>query len=505
MVKLERKRSELEHARRAQTPGSPEYATGAIKDLWPTPAHFVSQLGIPGASDVAEYQAARSEGLGVLPALGLAALPFGIGYGVKGGLKAVEPMLRGGPELPGVNPEMAALQAALGSDPAMQTRMFMGQWANNANVEQLGEAEKLASGGADAADIWKQTGWWVKTDKGPNPPGGAPRWEVAEPQTFRYEGGPMPQVPSKLSTRLKHPQLYANYPEVGEIPTSTDPMSESKGHFIPGRVASGSIGDIAIADDLAAGADRTSVAVHEAQHATQHAENRIAEDFNFPEGRFSSGGLPQSAHARIVAQLREDRQAASTGKMAYDVLSKEISNWRRAEYLDDLDRMVKKPPRTPYQLKRASPWYQHGKAIQEEIGPPPKKAGPLRDDWVQQAAILYRLNERSAMQKRLLNFEFNEAERILDASRQGYLPKPKNKLRTLERKQAKHIPDARAYANADDLAQRLFKLSDYDQYLRLGGEAEARAAQNRLGLTHVERRNRAPWLDYDVPMEDIIR
>jgi len=152
MVELERKRAELDHARRAQTPGAPEYATGAINELWPTPAHFVSQLGIPGASDVAEYQAARSEGLGVLPALGLAALPFGIGYGVKGALKAAEPMLRGGPELPGINPEMAALQAALGGDPATQTSALMG-------VKRIPKLYHSARGGPEAIESIKEKGF----------------------------------------------------------------------------------------------------------------------------------------------------------------------------------------------------------------------------------------------------------------------------------------------------------------------------------------------------------
>lgn len=38
-----------------------------------------------------------------------------------------------------------------------------------------------------------------------------------------------------------------------------------------------------------------------------------------------------------------------------------------------------------------------------------------------------------------------------------------------------------------------------DRYRRLAGEVEARAVQNRRNLTGPERRERPPWLDYDVP------
>lgn len=44
----------------------------------------------------------------------------------------------------------------------------------------------------------------------------------------------------------------------------------------------------------------------------------------------------------------------------------------------------------------------------------------------------------------------------------------------------------------------------YQGYRNLGGEAEARAVQQRLGLSGLQRRERFPMLDYDVPTGDLI-
>jgi hypothetical protein len=44
----------------------------------------------------------------------------------------------------------------------------------------------------------------------------------------------------------------------------------------------------------------------------------------------------------------------------------------------------------------------------------------------------------------------------------------------------------------------------YQAYRNLGGEAEARAVQKRLNLSGLQRRERFPLLDYDVPQQDLI-
>ncbi|NJL70253.1 MAG: hypothetical protein HC888_00970 [Candidatus Competibacteraceae bacterium] len=44
----------MDHGYRSENiPGSSQYASGAIKDIWPTPNHFLSNMMIPGISDAA--------------------------------------------------------------------------------------------------------------------------------------------------------------------------------------------------------------------------------------------------------------------------------------------------------------------------------------------------------------------------------------------------------------------------------------------------------------------
>lgn len=67
--------------------------------------------------------------------------------------------------------------------------------------------------------------------------------------------------------------------------------------------------------------------------------------------------------------------------------------------------------------------------------------------------------------------------------------------------------EAYDYALQAKLKLRPFTLgySDpYQAYRNLGGEAEARAVQKRLDLSGLQRRERFPLLDYDVPQQDLI-
>ena len=46
--------------------------------------------------------------------------------------------------------------------------------------------------------------------------------------------------------------------------------------------------------------------------------------------------------------------------------------------------------------------------------------------------------------------------------------------------------------------------SPEEVYLKLAGEAEARAVQNRIDMTDQERRATYPYKSYDVPLKDLI-
>ena len=59
-------------------------------------------------------------------------------------------------------------------------------------------------------------------------------------------------------------------------------------------------------------------------------------------------------------------------------------------------------------------------------------------------------------------------------------------------------------AGESEKAFRLGGLSPDQAYHRLAGEVEARAVQSRMDLSPEQRAARAPWLDYDVPVDQQI-
>ena len=70
------------------------------------------------------------------------------------------------------------------------------------------------------------------------------------------------------------------------------------------------------------------------------------------------------------------------------------------------------------------------------------------------------------------------------------------------------IMDATAAARLNAIKEQLRRVpqDDMQAYRRLAGEVEARTVQKRLPLTADQRRERAPWLDYDVPeSQQIVR
>jgi hypothetical protein len=75
-----------------------------------------------------------------------------------------------------------------------------------------------------------------------------------------------------------------------------------------------------------------------------------------------------------------------------------------------------------------------------------------------------------------------EAGRAGDKTMEAYYGSKKDELRRLR-----------------DELQPQTEISPFDMYLRTEGEVEARAVQKRMDLTPDQRRDRAPWLDYDVP------
>lgn len=130
-------------------------------------------------------------------------------------------------------------------------------------LDDLARAKAMAEQGVQDADIWKQTGWWVRT------PDGVPRWEIPDAPS-RYGQADTVTGPENwrdissgtLPDYMQHEGLYQAYPELASMPV---------------RVAD-------IGSDLKAMVDRSGITLnpqyddaltqllHEVQHLIQEAE-----------------------------------------------------------------------------------------------------------------------------------------------------------------------------------------------------------------------------------------
>ena len=152
--------------------------------------------------------------------------------------------------------------------------VFGGKSAKTADLNALAEAQKMHAAGHDKVSIWDQTGWFQGPDQ---------KWRFEIPdnrsvmptaaQDAFSGGGARAEGPA--SSVLSHPDLYAAYPDLANIPT----VAKRKGMGAPrsGSIAR-DLGDMRV--DVPTVSDARDVMLHELQHAVQGEEG------------FTAGGSP---------------------------------------------------------------------------------------------------------------------------------------------------------------------------------------------------------------------
>jgi hypothetical protein len=122
----------------------------------------------------------------------------------------------------------------------------------------------------------------------------------------------------------------------------------------------------------------------------------------------------------------------------------------------------------------------------------PKKKGPERDRWLQQAV--------KVMQEMINNKEpaMRGIEGAVDPKKAKSLMRKTNKV--FNETQDAAVKAAKVQEKYRELGAK----SDFDLYQRLAGEAESRAVQQRMNMTPVERRQTPPWQSFDVPEQEFI-
>jgi hypothetical protein len=277
---------------------------------------------------------------------------------------------------------------------------------------------------------------------------------------------------TRLTNAFEHPVLEEAYPNlVNNLRLARENSIYARGRFDPTKklVTTGG-GDMFPASPEAKLAQERSTLLHEIQHAIQHAED------------FGRGGNPTSAREIASAQIRAEVAPLVEPFTQNRHYWEEYGRASRNEYmlrLSDIANRQNIKPRTIYNL---SDWYQFGDDYRLQAGPQPKKPGPDRDKWFQDAAEYIRMRKFNT-DSRYANLPYDN---IKDA---------KNAQRRAMTQIKKTGEAAQKYTELGQKKKRLGELTDEEVYMRLAGEAESRLTQRRENLSMEERRANFPFAE----------
>jgi hypothetical protein len=359
----------------------------------------------------------------------------------------------------------------------------------------------MASQGVDAGKIWEDTGWWVPTEDGPIPPGGAPRFEIPDP---------LPNVPVKRTTAAgaEAGADYAHRAKVLESAAALKEFAEKHKLDIPEAISK--MRELGLETPpkeavqhlmMPVGARQTPVSMMERAHLYKQMAEResmgqgtLGERYPHPE---LYEAYPKMRNYKVEL-VDPDRLGGASGE--FDPVRKKI----RIDQTLPEDRVAST---LLHEVQHAIQDRERGFSL----GGNPETAGN-RVSAATSAAVVDRTRlKRSieAMEETIKSPDLSEAQ---VARLRRDLEHSKKALAELDR--IKPTPEARRAWEG---------MTPYDQYRHLGGEAEARLVQNRQHLrdpgytglsaitapyaTPEQRRKVYPWTQIgglDVPLEYII-
>lgn len=358
--------------------------------------------------------------------------------------------------------------------------MFAGRGARTADLDALRRFEQMQAENLPASQTWQETGWM----KGPE---GLPRFEISDDASLIspfFDPTKLPNVQRHsdfqfLPDVLIHPDLYRAYPELRDYRVGAVDNRNIVGAYDHTNRSILLGGDYR-QSFLEAPNELRSTMLHEIQHAVQRLEG------------FERGGSPQVAPKILTEQARAELNTFSPNlSSAYDHSISNLGFASNRLYLHKLDDVINSSNIRPSTIRRLSDWYEHSSNIINNFGVAPTKAGPARDEWYRNAARYIKnqnLEKRPALSnyqqysQKDLNNVYRRSDRQLDKIRDDYF-----KMRKTAQKY-----------------QELGKLSDYQLYERIAGEAEARLVEARTPMSPSERRAQFPFRQLDVPYNELL-
>lgn len=162
--------------------------------------------------------------------------------------------------------------------------IFGGRLAATADQAKLLQAEQMFRKGSGPNKILEETGWFRGAD-------GKWRFEIDDSASKLNFDKALPSKAESgvLADHLSHPELFAAYPELGQV-RSTVASGANAGRYFPPQM----LDEAAIQTTATNPATGRSVALHEVQHAIQELEN------------FSKGSMAKGNSAEYAASSGEN-------------------------------------------------------------------------------------------------------------------------------------------------------------------------------------------------------
>ena len=401
-------------------------------------------------------------------------------------------------------------------------RMFAGPKAATADKTALKKAKEMSKAGQSRENIWKETGWVKDKDDW--------KFEIDDSQVAvtkkpvtEYGATYYPEV-RDVDTLLPHDKLWGAYPSASLIDVS---QPSTLGGRMQGTGASYSPTHIKGADlnyfrDLLRRGEKPrkgqeviperitlyeeprlspketkSSVLHELQHSIQDREY------------FAKGGSLEAAPGAKVQSAREVmNELGGIPKLkAYENTHRE---WAELVSMDSIHHFLS--IKQPRQLFGSQPWYKYSGEIRRELGPPPKRSGQKRNDWISDAGrfiankLILEHNMTyptgSAYAKYRNAFKFGDEKKDF----KNALRRAEYALNKFDRQEIQGIRKAQGDIKSaqQTLNRPLTTEEKYEIYKRLAGEAEARNVQTRMDFTPQQRKETPPWTTLDVPEEELI-
>jgi hypothetical protein len=464
-------------------------------------------LGMMPRKTAVRPESAGMEELGgyMAPAFGKVAKPAVTGYAKLAG-QEINAAMTGQPT-----------RSLLGDITPKPKKIFIGENAQTWDKAAADQAVEMEKAGARPTDIWSATGTfrgpegklrqeisdvpsYFNEQKIPEAPSvlnvatqylrdkgviTSPTRDIASrdvPEHLRNEAinyakwqlQKMDQPKTLLGNAFEHPELFKAYPEAANVNLAKETSGMYRGTYQPDKNL------ITTGGGVIGPSESHSTLLHELQHYVQQQEG------------MAKGGNPDIVPAIIRQEWPKQAEPYWKANAAYNRASGQMAFARNVQYMQKLDNLAVAENIKPTQITNLADWYKHSHTIRSELGKMPQRKSFERDEWLRRSAQI--------LKREILKKEPG----LYDYADQMTANEAKNLYRKSDRAMDKVREDAVKYGEVNRKFKELEQMEPTEAYMHLAGEAEARATQERMGMTAEQRRAKFPFESYDRPANRLL-